>query len=199
MIRHIRQSRNRTMLVATCPDFRIVSPERCRLRQGAVGLLRVEASNLPGDSSPPQARTPCNSWISCRKYPTTSLEFIMADGTSSVGRGTPGDPGLERRLKSALRGEGLFDAASRGRYSTDASIYQVEPVGVVVPWDRDDVAAVLAIAREAGVPVLPTGGGTSQCGQTVGRALILDCARYMNRLVSVDTASRRARVQPGLV
>jgi FAD/FMN-containing dehydrogenase/Fe-S oxidoreductase len=127
------------------------------------------------------------------------LEFIMAGGTSSVGRGTPGDPGLERRLKAALRGEVLFDAASRGRYSTDASIYQVEPVGAAVPRDRDDVAAALAIAREAGIPVLPRGGGTSQCGQTVGRALVLDCSRYMNRLVSVDKASRRARVQPGLV
>jgi FAD/FMN-containing dehydrogenase/Fe-S oxidoreductase len=123
----------------------------------------------------------------------------MADGTSSIGRGTPGDPALERRLRSALRGEVLFDAASRGRYSTDASIYQVEPVGVAVPRDKEDVAAALAIAREAGVPVLPRGGGTSQCGQTVGRALVLDCSRYMNRLISVDKAARRARVQPGLV
>jgi len=123
----------------------------------------------------------------------------MADGTSSVGRGTPGDPVLERRLKSALRGEVLFDAASRGRYSTDASIYQVEPLGVPVPRDKEDVAAALAIARESDVPVLPRGGGTSQCGQTVGRALVLDCSRYMNKLVSVDKAARRARVQPGLV
>jgi len=123
----------------------------------------------------------------------------MAEGISSVGRGTPGDPALERRLKSALRGEVLFDAASRGRYSTDASIYQIEPVGVAVPRDKEDVAAALAIAREAGVPVLPRGGGTSQCGQTVGRALVLDCSRYMNKLVSVDKAARRARVQPGLV
>jgi FAD/FMN-containing dehydrogenase/Fe-S oxidoreductase len=123
----------------------------------------------------------------------------MADGTSRVGRGTPGDPALERRLRSALKGEVLFDAASRGRYSTDASVYQVEPLGVAVPRDKEDVAAALAIAREAGVPVLPRGGGTSQCGQTVGRALVLDCSRHMNKLVSVDTAARRARVQPGLV
>ena len=123
----------------------------------------------------------------------------MPDGISSVGRGTPGDPALERRLRSALKGDVLFDAASRGRYSTDASIYQVEPLGVAVPRDKDDVAAALAIAREAGVPVLPRGGGTSQCGQAVGRALVLDCSRYMNKLVSVDKASRRARVQPGLV
>jgi len=110
-----------------------------------------------------------------------------------------GDPALAQRLKGALRGEVLFDAGSRGRYSTDASIYQIEPVGVVVPRDKDDVAAALEIAREAGVSVLPRGGGTSQCGQTVGRSLVLDCSRYMNRLVSVDKERRRARVQPGLV
>src|SRR5262249_53546732 len=144
---------------------------------------------------------PCNSPKSCRKYLRDSGDDrnLMADGTSSVGRGTPGDPALERRLKSALRGEVLFDPASRGRYSTDASIYQVEPLGVVVPRDKEDVARALAIAREAGISVLPRGGGTSQCGQTVGRALVLDCSRYMNRLISVDKAARRARVQPGLV
>ena len=111
----------------------------------------------------------------------------------------PGDSGLADRLRRTLRGEVLFDAASRGRYSTDASIYQIEPIGVVVPRDKEDVAAALEIAREAGVPVLPRGGGTSQCGQTVGRALVLDCSRYMNRLVAVDKERRRARVQPGLV
>src|SRR5579864_1389233 len=118
----------------------------------------------------------------------------MADGSVAIG-----DPALAARLKSALRGEVLFDAGSRGRYSTDASIYQIEPVGVVVPRDKEDVAAALAIARESSVSVLPRGGGTSQCGQTVGRALVLDCSRYMSRLVSVDKTNRRARVQPGLV
>src|SRR5215469_6046423 len=123
----------------------------------------------------------------------------MVDGISSVGRGTPGDPALERRLRSALRGEVLFDASSRGRYSTDASIYQVEPIGVAVPCDKEDVAAALAIAREAGVPVLPRGGGTSQCGQTIGRALVLDCSKYMDNVVALDPEARRVRVQPGVV
>jgi FAD/FMN-containing dehydrogenase len=72
----------------------------------------------------------------------------------------PGDGALAARLKQNLRGEVLFDAFSRGRYSTDASIYQIEPLGVVVPRDKDDVAAAIAIAREEGVPVLPRGGGT---------------------------------------
>jgi FAD/FMN-containing dehydrogenase/Fe-S oxidoreductase len=111
----------------------------------------------------------------------------------------PGDPGLAARLRQALRGEVLFDHASRGRYSTDASIYQIEPLGVVVPQDRDDVAAALAIAREAGVPVLPRGGGTSQCGQTVGRALVLDCSKYMAGVLELDVERRRVLVQPGLV
>ncbi len=71
---------------------------------------------------------------------------------------------LATRLRREFRGEVLFDAFSRGRYSTDASIYQIEPLGVVVPKRREDAAAAIAIAREEGVPVLPRGGGTSQCG-----------------------------------
>ncbi len=106
---------------------------------------------------------------------------------------------LEARLRRELRGEVLFDAFSRGRYATDASIYQIEPLGVVVPHDREDAAAAIAIAREEGVPVLPRGAGTSQCGQTVARALVLDCSKHMDRVVSVDVEARRARVEPGVV
>jgi FAD/FMN-containing dehydrogenase len=97
-----------------------------------------------------------------------------------------GDPALATRLGKALKGEVLFDPFSRGRYATDASIYQIEPVGIVVPRDAEDVAAALAIAREEGVTVLPRGGGTSQCGQTVGASLVIDCSKHMNRLLSVD-------------
>ena len=111
----------------------------------------------------------------------------------------PASPRLEARLRRELRGEVLFDAFSRGRYATDASIYQIEPLGVAVPRDREDVAAALAIAREEGVPVLPRGGGTSQCGQTVARALVLDCSKYMDNVVALDTEARRVRVQPGVV
>src|SRR5690349_22228606 len=110
-----------------------------------------------------------------------------------------GDSRLAERLRKNLRGGVLFDASSRGRYSTDASIYQIEPLGVVVPRDKDDVAAALAIAREEGVPVLPRGGGTSQCGQTVGRALVIDCSKHMDGVLSVDVERRRALVQPGVV
>src|SRR4051794_16844358 len=114
-------------------------------------------------------------------------------------RHDPGSPRLEARLKRALKGEVLFDRFSRGRYSTDASIYQIEPLGVALPKDREDVAAALTIAREEGVPVLPRGGGTSQCGQTVARALVLDCSKFMDGVVALDTGARRVRVQPGVV
>src|SRR5579864_7837502 len=106
---------------------------------------------------------------------------------------------LAARLRRELRGEVKVDAFTRGRYATDASIYQIEPLGVAVPRDKADVAAALAIAREEGVPVLPRGGGTSQCGQTVARALVLDCSKYMDQVVALDTEARRVRVQPGVV
>ena len=93
----------------------------------------------------------------------------------------------------------LFDRADRGRYATDASIYQVEPIGVIVPRTIDDVAAALAIAREDGVPVLPRGGGTSQCGQTVNRALVIDCSKHLRRILHIDPAARTALVEPGVV
>ncbi|MFO1027573.1 MAG: FAD-linked oxidase C-terminal domain-containing protein [Acetobacteraceae bacterium] len=106
---------------------------------------------------------------------------------------------LALRLARNIKGEVLFDRASRGRYATDASIYQVEPVGVIVPETIDDVRAALAIAREEGVPVLPRGGGTSQCGQTVNRALVMDCSKHLRRILHIDPDARTATVEPGLV
>ena len=108
-------------------------------------------------------------------------------------------PNLEARLRREIRGEVLFDAFSRGRYSTDASIYQIEPLGVVVPRDREDAAVAIAVAREEGVPVLPRGAGTSQCGQTVAKALVIDCSKHLSRVISLDVEGRRARVEPGVV
>ena len=106
---------------------------------------------------------------------------------------------LERRLRAETRGQVLFDDASRGRYATDASIYQITPVGVFVPETDEDISTALAIARETGVPVLPRGGGTSQCGQTVGAALVIDCSKHFRRVLDLDVASRRVTVEPGLV
>ena len=93
----------------------------------------------------------------------------------------------------------LFDAFSRGRYSTDASHYQIEPVGVVVPRSDDDVRAAMAIAREEGVALLPRGGGTSQSGQTVGRALVVDFSKHLKRLVAFDPEAKTCVVEPGIV
>ena len=111
----------------------------------------------------------------------------------------PGDTHLAKRLRRDIRGVVLFDRADRGRYATDASIYQVEPIGVIVPAEIGDVAAALAIAREEGVPILPRGGGTSQCGQTVNRALVIDCSKHLRRILHIDPAARTALVEPGVV
>ena len=110
-----------------------------------------------------------------------------------------GEPALARRLSREIEGEVLFDAASRGRYSTDASIYQIEPVGVVVPKTERDAQIALKIAVEEGIPVLPRGAGSSQCGQAVGAALVIDTSKYLNRIVLVDREGASAVVQPGVV
>jgi FAD/FMN-containing dehydrogenase/Fe-S oxidoreductase len=111
----------------------------------------------------------------------------------------PGDSCLADRLRRNIAGAVLFDRADRGRYATDASIYQVEPLGVIVPRTIDDVAAALAIAREEGIPVLPRGGGTSQCGQTVNRALVIDCSKHLRNVLHIDPAALTATVEPGAV
>jgi len=108
-------------------------------------------------------------------------------------------PGLERRLKSELAGEAHFDRFTRGRYATDASHYQITPVGVVVPRTIDEAERAVGIARAEGVTVLPRGGGTSQCGQTVGESLVVDCSKYLNRIVDLDVARQRCTVEPGIV
>lgn len=106
---------------------------------------------------------------------------------------------LARRLRTVLRGDVLFDAASRGRYASDASIYQIEPVGVVVPADEADVFAAIDLAREMRVPVLPRGAGTSLCGQSVGEALVIDHSRHLNAITAFDPQAMTIEVQPGIV
>ena len=111
----------------------------------------------------------------------------------------PAQDELARRLRDAVRGEVLFDAASRGRYSTDASIYQVEPLGVLVPRTMDDVDAALEVCRSLRVPVLPRGAGSSQCGQTVGAALVIDHSKHLNAVIAFDPDAATVTVQPGIV
>ncbi|WP_110667845.1 FAD-binding and (Fe-S)-binding domain-containing protein [Salinicola halophilus] len=106
---------------------------------------------------------------------------------------------LERRLRRELRGEVAFDVGARGRYATDASIYQMMPLGVVVPRHQEDLALALEIAREAGVAVLPRGGGTSQCGQTVNEALVIDTSRWLTGIGNLDLDARTVEVEPGVV
>lgn len=106
---------------------------------------------------------------------------------------------LEAKLRRAVEGEVLFSRFDRGRYATDASIYQMMPLGVVVPHSFQDVEAVLAIAREEGAPVLPRGGGTSQSGQTVNEAIVIDFSKHLNKVLSVDAENATAVVEPGLV
>src|SRR5215470_7404332 len=108
-------------------------------------------------------------------------------------------PGLERRLKTALTGDVMFDRFTRGRYATDASHYQITPLGVVAPRTIEEANQAIAIAREDGVSVLPRGGGTSQAGQTVNASLVIDCSKYLNRLLDLDVAGRRCVVEPGIV
>ena len=111
----------------------------------------------------------------------------------------PGDAGLAARLRREIEGEVWFDPASRGRYSTDASIYQIEPIGVVAPRSAEDIEHAIAVCREAGAPVLARGAGTSQCGQTVGEAVVVDTSRHLDRVLGFDEESRRVTVQPGIV
>ena len=106
---------------------------------------------------------------------------------------------LVHDLRRRVRGEVRFDAVSRALYSTDASIYEIEPLGVVLPRDADDVQAVVEITRGAQAPLLPRGGGTSLAGQAVGRAVVLDFSKYMNRVVGINPEAGWARVQPGVV
>ncbi|RMD91447.1 MAG: FAD-binding oxidoreductase, partial [Alphaproteobacteria bacterium] len=109
------------------------------------------------------------------------------------------DSTLQARLGRELRGEAHFDAFTRARYATDASIYQIMPAGVVIPRHRDDIAAALDAAREAGLPLTMRGGGTSQCGQTINTGLIVDCSRHLNGILELDIEGRRAVVEPGIV
>jgi FAD/FMN-containing dehydrogenase/Fe-S oxidoreductase len=106
---------------------------------------------------------------------------------------------LRRDLEAALAGEVRFDKISRALYSTDASVYQIEPIGVVVVKTREDVARTVDICRRHRCPLTMRGGGTSQAGQTVGAGLQVDTSKYFNRLLEVHPGERWARVEPGIV
>jgi FAD/FMN-containing dehydrogenase/Fe-S oxidoreductase len=111
----------------------------------------------------------------------------------------PSPSELEHALRAALVGEVRFDAFTRHMFSTDASMYAIEPLGVVFPRDVGDVVRAIEVASRFDVPVLPRGAGTGLTGETVGAAVVLDFSRHMNGIVAVDPSMRTARVQPGAV
>ncbi len=106
---------------------------------------------------------------------------------------------LRRDLESQLEGEVRFDAISRALYATDASVYQITPVGVVVPRSREDLVRIVRLCRQHRCPLTLRGGGTSQAGQAIGPGLIADTSKYLNRLLELNVAERWARVEPGIV
>ncbi|MEJ2668012.1 MAG: FAD-linked oxidase C-terminal domain-containing protein [Deinococcales bacterium] len=106
---------------------------------------------------------------------------------------------LEDELRARIRGEVRFDERARSLYATDASPYEIRPVGVVVPRSTDDIRATVELCARHGVPLLPRGAGTSLAGQTVGRAVVLDVSKYLTRVLEVDVEARWARVEPGVV
>ncbi len=112
---------------------------------------------------------------------------------------SPDTAAIRRELSAVLDGEVRFDRASRALYSTDASVYQIEPLGVVVPRSAEDVIALVNVAARHGVPLTARGGGTSQAGQSIGAGLVVDTSKYLNRIIAIDPQARTARVQPGLV
>jgi len=111
----------------------------------------------------------------------------------------PKQQALFAALRRHLAGEVRFDLGSRRLYSTDASIYQIEPLGVVIPKTLDDLAAVVQIAAETETPIVPRGGGTSLSGQAIGPGIVVDCSKYLNQIGPIDVSSRSVRVQPGVV
>ena len=106
---------------------------------------------------------------------------------------------LRRDLEASIAGEVRFDAITRALYSTDASVYQIEPTGVVLVRSRDDVVRTIDVARRHGISITARGGGTSQAGQAIGAGLQLDTAKYFNRVLEVNVAERWARIEPGIV
>jgi FAD/FMN-containing dehydrogenase len=106
---------------------------------------------------------------------------------------------IERDLKSGIAGDVLRDETSRNAYSTAACIYQVKPVAVVVPRTTEDVQTVMKYAFDHEVPVIPRGGASGLAGQAIGFGIILDCAKYLNKIVEVSPQYDWVRVEPGVL
>ena len=119
---------------------------------------------------------------------------IRKTTTDSIDGGT-----LHADLEQRIEGEVRFDRVSRALYSTDASVYQIEPLGVVVPRSREDLIRLVHICAQHRCPLTMRGGGTSQSGQAIGRGLIADTSKYLHRILQLNIAERWVRVEPGVV
>jgi FAD/FMN-containing dehydrogenase/Fe-S oxidoreductase len=108
-------------------------------------------------------------------------------------------PALQSELQTAIEGEVRFDTISRALYSTDASVYQITPVGVAIPKTRQDILRIIEICGRHRCPITMRGGGTSQAGQAIGEGLMVDISKYYNRILEVNVEERWARVEPGIV
>jgi FAD/FMN-containing dehydrogenase len=102
-------------------------------------------------------------------------------------------------LQKHFTGEIRNDLASRILYSTDASMYQLEPLGVAVPRTQEDLIAAVELAAKYKIPILPRGSGTSLAGQAIGHSLILDCSRWLDSIIEIDPEFGTATVEPGVV
>src|SRR5512147_1391933 len=108
-------------------------------------------------------------------------------------------PDFIHELRKRFAGDIRLDLASRILYSTDASIYQMEPLGVVFPKTQEDLHAAVELAAKYKVPILPRGSGSSLAGQAIGHALIIDCSRWLDAIIDIDPESQTATIEPGVI
>ena len=150
-------------------------------------MLKKQGFALP-------SRTPAGKTL-----PDIQENKVMAATGAEKPQNSAENSALAARLAREMTGDVFFDAFNRGRYATDASFYQIMPLGVVVPRTMDEALRALAIARDEGRIVTPRGGGTSQCGQTVNEGIVVDFSKHLNRILSLDVENRTCVVEPGIV
>jgi FAD/FMN-containing dehydrogenase len=129
--------------------------------------------------------------VPLRRMESTRLTKINTSGVDAEA--------LAAELRRRVPGEVRFDDGSRTLYATNGSNYRQVPIGVVIPWDSDDIIATIATARRYGAPVLARGGGTSLAGQCCNVVVVLDMSKYLHHILAIDPDKKRARVQPGVV
>ena len=123
----------------------------------------------------------------------TTLPLVTAPALTGADIRSLNTAGLHRALTSGISGEIRFDKVSRALYATDASHYQIQPLGVAIPRTPDDLTAAVQIAADLAIPITARGGGTSLSGQAIGPGLVIDCSKYLNRAGEVDVSGRRVK------